>query len=305
LPSQTAMMVWRHLRKGIPLSGEIVYDLHDDIKEFRVKNIVGYVYSLIASKDMKRFCARANGVSYVTEYSIQKHYPSYSILHGQSELYFHSQYSSISLSNDAYLGNRDYSKIGKLILTMTSVAMNSERKGEKIFISIIKELRNKGCEVEGVIVGDGNLRKSFEDFAEQNGVADFIKFTGLLPSPKEVRDVLKNSDIFLFPTMGEGLPRGILEAMAAGLPVLSTPVGGIPEIIDSKYLFAPHDVNSFVNTILRLSNQREELNEMSRINYQRSRDFLNDILQKRRNDFYQKLRQLSDNTTKKVSNKEE
>ena len=56
----------------------------------------------------------------------------------------------------------------------------------------------------------------------------------------------------MFPTQAEGLPRGILEAMAVGMPVLSTPVGGIPEIIEKDYLFSPFDAEAFANKICYL-----------------------------------------------------
>ena len=81
MPSQTAAMVWKHLRKDIPLAGEIVYDLTDDVNQKDAKPIVKAL-NIIQSNTLAKFCMKANGISYVTERSIQEHYPSYAKMHG-------------------------------------------------------------------------------------------------------------------------------------------------------------------------------------------------------------------------------
>lgn len=291
MPSQAATMVWKHLRKGIPLAGEIVYDLTDDVNQKGANPIVK-ILNRMQSNNLAKFCLTANGVSYVTEKSIQEHYPSYARLHGEDAVHFETYYSTITLADEAFTGTRDFSNHKKLTLVLSSVAMNSERKGEKILIKVVKTCRDKGYDVTAIIIGDGTLRPSFEEYAKELGVADFIEFTGLLPSSDEVRKVMQRADMFVFPTQGEGLPRGILEAMAIGMPVLSTPVGGIPEVIDRKYLFDPMDSDAYANEVCRLLDHKEELTEMSRKNYRKSLEFRNELLQKKRNEFYLKLRSL-------------
>lgn len=291
MPSQTATMVWKHLRKGIPLAGEIVYDMMDDVN-LPGQNPIIKTLHIITSNNVKKFCLTANGVSYVTEKSIQEHYPSYARLYGEDSEHFETFYSTITLSDDAFTGSRDFSNHNGLTLVLSSVAMNSERKGEKILIKAVKNCRDRGYDVNAIIIGDGTLRPSFEVYAKELGVADFIEFTGLLPSSDEVREVMLKADMFVFPTQGEGLPRGILEAMAIGMPVLSTPVGGIPEVIDRKYLFDPMDSDAYANEVCRLLDHKEELTEMSRKNYRKSLEFRNELLQKKRNEFYLKLNHL-------------
>lgn len=291
MPSQTATMVWRHLRKGIPLAGEVVYDMMDDVNR-PGQNPILKMLNVITSKDLKKFCLKANGVSYVTENSIQKHYPSYARLHGESKEHFESSYSTITLSDGAFTGARNFDACKKLTLVLSSVAMNSERKGERVLIRTVKICRDKGYDVRAIIIGDGSLRPSFEQCAKELGVSEYVEFTGLLASPDEVRKVMVNADLFVFPTQGEGLPRGVLEAMAIGMPVLSTPVGGIPEIIESKYLFDPMDTNAYANAVCGLLDKPDELTAMSEKNFKKSLEFRNELLQAKRNDFYKKLRTL-------------
>lgn len=291
MPSQTATMVWKHLRKDIPIAGEIVYDMMDDIN-LTGQNPIIKMFHMITSNNMKKFCLKANGVSYVTEFSIQKHYPSHASLYGESKEHFSSFYSTITLSENAFTGARTFDECEKITLALSSVAMNSERKGEKILIKTVKICRDKGYDVRAIIIGDGSLRSSFEQYAKDLEVSEYVEFTGLLPSSDEVRKVMLKADIFVFPTQGEGLPRGILEAMAIGMPVLSTPVGGIPEVIERKYLFNPMDADAYADSICRLIDKPAELTSMSRKNFKKSLEFRNELLQLKRDEFYIKLKAL-------------
>ena len=291
MPSQTATMVWKHLKKGIPLAGEVVYDMMDDVN-LPGQNPIIKMLHVIISNNVKKFCFEANGVSYVTESTIQRHYPSYARLHGESKEHFESHYSTITLSDNAFTCARNFEGCRKLTLVLSSVAMNSERKGEKILIKTVRICRDKEYDVQAIIIGDGMLRPSFEQYAKELGVSEYVKFTGLLSSSDEVRKVMLKADMFVFPTQGEGLPRGILEAMAIGMPVLSTPVGGIPEVIESRYLFEPMDAVAFANAVCDLLNNPTELTVMSEKNFQKSLEFRNELLQERRNEFYKKLRDI-------------
>lgn len=290
MPSQTAQMTYEHLRKGIPVVGEIVYDPSDSLND-RCSLFMRIIYKKI-SDNLKSFCMKANGVSYVTEYTIQNSYPSYARVNGESREHFETFYSSICLPSYGFTGARDYSNCKSLKLVLSSVAMNSERKGEKVLIEVVKVARQRGYDVSATLIGDGTLRKSFEDYAKELGIAEYVRFTGLLASADEVRKVMLEHDVFVFPTKGEGLPRGILEAMAVGMPVLSTPVGGIPEVIKKKYLRQPTDVEGFANLVCDLLDNPLEMTRMSHKNFEKSLEYSDDILQHRRNMFYKKLKDL-------------
>lgn len=291
MPSPTAKLVYNTISKRIPIGGEIVFDP----KTAEYKTLLAKTIAKVTSIYLKRFCLKANGVSYVTEHAIQDHYPCQSLIHGESKEFFSGYYSSISLSDEAFGEPRKFEQNTCFRLVMSDAAMNSYRKGEKTVIETVSELRKKGYPVYAVFMGDGSLRKEFENYSKELNVSEYITFTGMIPSSNEVRKVLKASDIMMFPSKGEGLPRGILEAMAVGLPVLSTAVGGIPEVIDSKYLFDPDDAKAFAEKLIQLINNRSELNQMSQDNYTRALDFRNSILQSRRNDFYKKLLELVKN----------
>jgi glycosyltransferase involved in cell wall biosynthesis len=172
---------------------------------------------------------------------------------------------------------------------MSDVAMNSERKGERVFLQIIANLRAKGYSLNGVIIGDGTKRKEFEQLTKELKIDEYVEFTGLLSSSEEVMKKLANADIYVFPTVAEGLPRGVLEAMAIGLPVVTSPVGGIPEVINVNQLAEPNDVERYTLIVEELIKCPELMNRISRENFEKAQEYRNELLQKRRDEFYRKL----------------
>ena len=93
-----------------------------------------------------------------------------------------------------------------------------------------------------VVVGDGPLKFRLQDLAKAQGVEGFVLFRGSLPRP-ELLLMLQTADAFVLPSRFEGFPIAILEAWAAGVPVVATAVGGIPDACSSAdaLLVPPED----------------------------------------------------------------
>lgn len=108
------------------------------------------------------------------------------------------------------------------------------------------------------------LKKMIGDYSLQ----DIVLFEGWVSGNKKV-ELLNNADVFILPSYTEGLPISILEAMSYKLPVISTPVGGIPEVIkdgENGLLFTPGDKNALYQAIDKLTTEkglREEMGEKS------------------------------------------
>lgn len=254
----------------------------------------------VLTEQLRKSCLNANGVSYVTQYALQEQYPSRARISGKNtEEYFESYYSSIILKDDFFAPARDYSKIGnKVKLVHTANNINNDVKGHDVVIEVVKKLNDLGIDASVTFIGDGDLRPELEKMAEVLGVGTKVVFTGLLGSAMEVREKLLDADIFILPTKAEGLPRAVIEAMAVGLPCLSTPVNGIPELLEKAYMFDPLDVGGFTNKIVDLLKQPEELNRVSARNIEKAKEYEETVLQKRRMEFYIKLKQLAEKTRK-------
>lgn len=107
-----------------------------------------------------------------------------------------------------------------------------------------------------------------------------------------VREQLLASDIYLFPSESEGLPRGVIEAMACGLVAIASNVSGIPELLEEEDMKEPHDVDGFVERIRELVDHPEQMEDRSVRNIGVARLYSNENLTKSRNAFYGKLRML-------------
>ena len=117
-----------------------------------------------------------------------------------------------------------------------SVAQLWERKGLRYLIEAAAVLRDRGCAFRCEIVGDGPQRAELQALVDRLGLGGLVTLTGPLPHP-EVVERYRRASAFVLPCVvtddgdRDGIPNVILEAMAAGLPVVSTPVSGIPEVI--------------------------------------------------------------------------
>ena len=170
--------------------------------------------------------------------------------------------------------------------------MTDFSKGHDVVIRVCKILRKKGLNVYVTFVGDGPMRADFEKMAADVGVEEYVHFTGLLSGANEVREKLLNADILIFPTLGEGLPRTVIEAMAVGLPCLSTPVAGIPELLADEDMFEQQDAEAFAKRAYQILNDAEKYEQVSKRNVSKAEEYEQCILTSRRNEFYGKLKAL-------------
>lgn len=284
LPSVSASMVLDfYKKKGRPYLIEVVADPSDAYASNKLAQIM-------YTKKLKDDVKSAIGVSYVTQNYLQARYPSRARLNGEDSRYFETYYSTIDLRDEYFGEPKRYSNEKKeYTIVHTANSINSDIKGHTTLIKVIKKLRenNYNCSVK--FIGDGSKRKNFELYAQNLGIAEHVRFTGLLSSSNDVRAELMNSDLFVFPTRAEGLPRAVIEAMAVGLPCLSTPVNGIPELLDPEFLFDPDDVEGFTSKIVDLIQNTNKLEEMSIRNIEKSKEYCWGLLSERREVFYKKL----------------
>jgi L-malate glycosyltransferase len=130
---------------------------------------------------------------------------------------------------ETYAARRPSQSLRRIV----TVANLRPEKGHDVLIDAFAALSTVHPDVELVIVGTGNRDAELRALATQRGVAARVHFLG---HREDVAGILAGCDIFVLPSRSEAFPNSVMEAMAAGLAVIATAVGGVPELIE-------HDVN--------------------------------------------------------------
>lgn len=142
----------------------------------------------------------------------------------------------------------------KIIITTSRL---ESKNGVRDLVKGFALLKNKlDSPLKLLILGEGSERVKIEEIIKDNNLEEFVILTGFVDQ-KEVPKYLATSDIFIRPSLSEGLGNSFLEAMAVGLPVIATPVGGIPDFLIDEVngLFCqPGDPQSIADSLFKMIN---------------------------------------------------
>jgi glycosyltransferase involved in cell wall biosynthesis len=125
-----------------------------------------------------------------------------------------------------------------------------QRKGTYDLIEAIKLLKEKGIKGKFLLAGDGE-EEEVNKLIKKYNLQEYVETLGWINGDQK-KSLLEISDLLVLPSYNEGLPMAILEAMDYGLPIVSTPVGGIPEVIkddENGYLVKPGDVHNLASRL--------------------------------------------------------
>jgi glycosyltransferase involved in cell wall biosynthesis len=127
-------------------------------------------------------------------------------------------------------------------------------KGVQYLLGAMKMVHQELPEAKLILVGDGEEREHLENLTDSLGIRGCVEFAGRVPHDR-VQDYMNRAEVFVLPSLSEGFPVTILEAMACGLPVVATRVGGIPDIIEdgtNGYLVDARDQEQIAEALLRV-----------------------------------------------------
>jgi glycosyltransferase involved in cell wall biosynthesis len=153
-----------------------------------------------------------------------------------------------------------------------TIAALEARKGHRFLLEAAAQLKSHGHKIEYRWAGDGPLLDELKQLADKLGLAEDVHFCGFVD---DTPSFLAEIDVFVLPSLYEGLGVAALEAMAAGLPVIASSVGGLAEsVIDSQtgFLVAPQDPLALAGAIDRLTRDRDLAQVMGRRGSERVRE---------------------------------
>jgi glycosyltransferase involved in cell wall biosynthesis len=142
-------------------------------------------------------------------------------------------------------------------------------KGHIYLLEAARQILDGVKDLKFLMIGDGPLRKQLEEKSEELGIKKHVIFMG---QRKDIPELLMAMDIFVLPSIKEGLPVVLLEAMAAKRPVIATRVGAIPKVIENKdigILVEPKDIKGLRDAITNLINDPERMNLLAREGFNR------------------------------------
>lgn len=243
--------------------------------------LAGIGYSWLASRTFNFVRRQAFAGLYINE-SLMHRYPvqgscvaAITDVHISPEIYFEPKTLASPAANYLYVGHLEKVKRVDLILRALAAATGNLPDNWNLNI-----------------VGDGPEEFSIKRLAKQLGLEDRIHFRGRIKWGDSLFNIYRQAHLLLVTSLTESGPRVIIEAMASGLPVLSTPVGLATDVLDMRMIVKSWKVSAWAQAISVIANNPDMLNSMARRNSERSRDFDFRILDSRRRSFYAEAIQL-------------
>lgn len=175
-------------------------------------------------------------------------------------------------------------------IVIGQVAALAPHKDQATFLEGVRRLLEREPLVHAVLVGDGPLKSELKQRAQQLGIEDHVHFLGFKNEPL---NFLSAFDIFCLSSKEEGLGTSLLDAMALGIPIVATNVGGIPDVIEDNVtgiLVPPKDPSALAEAIQKLMKNPELRTSLATAATERVKDFdINQTIQRTEDVYYRVL----------------
>jgi len=251
-------------------------------------SLKGKIMAPISMYNLKSIASSSRYVHYVSKNFLQKSYPPLknAIVEKISNV-------EIPLVDANVLDKRlEKIKINKKKIIFGIIgSFKNKYKGIHTALEALSNLDNrlKDFSYELRILGAGNI-DYYQKYAYNLGLNDTVSFDGLRACGTEVFEWLDDIDIYLQPSLTEGVPRALIEAMSRGCPSIASSAGGIPELLNNSELFTPNNHTELSKTIERVYHNKSWLKAQALKNFEKSKEYSKEKLNKRRFDFYEKIK---------------
>lgn len=270
-----AIRIARNLNK--PILVEVVGSAWDSLW---YQSTSKKIFAPIMSSLCKKAISKAPFVVYVTEKYLQGVYPTT----GQSIACSNVTLPNVIDSVNKRIRNIKRNNPNKKLIVGTCASFNIY-KGQQDIIKAISKLKPQGYDIEYQLVGGGD-QSFLKSVAKNNGVSEEVNFLGKL-NHYEVFKWLDNIDLYVQPSLTEGMPRAVIEAMSRGCPIIGSNAGGIPELIDDEFVFDKGNIDSFCAVFNKFTHKL--MAEQAMKNHNNSKKYLKSVLYDRRTEFLKKF----------------
>jgi len=237
-----------------------------------------------AAAAQRQVARDASVVMFVTMNVLQRKYPpSGRVFSG----------SDVALDDSAFIPDQPLRRredVGCRLITVAS--LDQPYKGIAVLLDAVGELHRSGRVVKLLVVGGGALMGELQAQAQSLGISADVEFLGQLDR-KGVQRALDRSDLFVLPSLTEGLPRALLEAMARGLAAVATNVGGIPELLPAECLVPPRNAVALARRLREVLATPDALMAMAQRNQEVARTYHDRVQTPIRREFLLAVRDVS------------
>lgn len=253
-------------------------------------NLSGRFYAPVAWLRMRRALRLSDHAIYVTRNFLQQRYPTHAqntasasnvVLNSVSPSVLEARLAKISAMPD-----RSHNHSLRLGLIGT---LRNRYKGIQTLLAALAKGRYDLPSLSLHVLGGGDPTP-WRAEAAKLGVADLVHFEGTLHAGEPVLRWLDTIDIYLQPSLQEGLPRAVIEAMSRGCPVLATTTAGIPELVPGPDLVCPGDVAALAELLRRRATDHTWMAARARTNWETACGYRADELEAHRSAFWGQFR---------------
>ena len=235
--------------------------------------IVAPYFEYLAQKTVRQ----SKYTIYVTQNYLQREYPTKGKTIGISNV-------DLKEVNDDVLRHRlkkiEQTDCKRLVLC-TIGAVDVKFKGQEYVIKAMSMLKKYGYSIKYILIGGGDQNR-LKKIAKNCNLASDVIFTGAIEH-SQIFELLDKVDIYIQPSLQEGLPRAMIEALSRGLPAIGFRTAGIPELISDKYICRRKSVSDICKCIMELD--ATEMKHLAIQNHNKSKEFLFEVLNKKREIF--------------------
>jgi glycosyltransferase involved in cell wall biosynthesis len=234
------------------------------------------------SRRLRHLAHNAYAAWYVTDEALQKSYPCPGVQVGVSD---------VDLPEEAFVPEPRQAHSFKVPIKIVMVGTLAQlHKAPHVLIDAVASCTRSGLDLTLSFVGDGKYRDQLEHQAKSLRIGDRVLFHGQLQTPV-IRHQLDQSDLFVLPSFGEGLPRAVIEAMARALPCIGSTVCGIPQLLPREDMVPAGDRHALARKITEVVTDPERMARMSARNLSTAHSYRRDVLHRRWIEFYRSARE--------------
>jgi glycosyltransferase involved in cell wall biosynthesis len=248
-------------------------------------SIAGRLYAPVAYRRMRRVVGRAGWVAYVTQHFLQGRYPA-----GGAAQTVACPNVDLPAPDPGVLAARlARPAADPAVLTFGTIgSLYGAFKGIQHALAALAEAAPRLPPFRYRVLGGGDP-EPWRRLAARHGLADRVSFDGVLPAGPAVHAWLDGIDVYLQPSLREGLPRALIEAMSRGCPVIASDLAGIPELLPPDRLHPPGDVRALARLLPVASTDADRRAQAAR-NWEVATRYAGDVLAPVRSRFWTAFR---------------